>query len=326
MTTETENIVRIVIVGAGAVGSYLGAKHAQAGDDVTLLCRGAHLRAVRERGLRLQEGNALTAVTRLRATDALPEGGPPADVVLLCVKRYDLASAAVAARPALGPHTMVVTIQNGVAAHEDLAKILDPKAIVAGAITATCTLPEPGRVDLQSESALLVFGEPHGALTPRVSAFERAGLAAGYTARASEHIVRELWTKFVLLNAVAPLSVLSRQPVGVLRGDAALRSLMVAAMREVIGLARRNHVELDPQLTDRMLERIDALDPASTVSMLQDLEAGKPLEIEWISGYVSREGKRLGLPTPIADLAHACMRPHAQGRNLFPFQETRRPT
>ncbi|HEX2547660.1 MAG TPA: 2-dehydropantoate 2-reductase [Ramlibacter sp.] len=306
--------MKIVVFGAGGIGGCFGALLARAGHEVTLVARGAHLAAMQQRGLRLRRADGEFVVDNVRATPDLQDFEGTADVVLNGVKLYDLAASAQQIRRVVGPDTMVVTTQNGVNAHEVLAEAgLPPECIVPGAVFMSARIGAPGVIELRSESTRLTFGELGGERTPRVLRFHEAGLQAGYESDLSTDMLRELWRKFVMLNAVAPLCVLSRQPVGVLREDELLRKLMVDSMHEVIAVARARGVELEPGFVDQALHLTDRRDYGAKVSLLEDLEAGRRLELEWICGYVSREARRFGIATPIADIAYACLRPAAQG-------------
>lgn len=309
--------MKIVVFGAGGIGGFLGARLSRAGHDVTLVCRGAHLEAIRRDGLRIRQAGSEWTARQLQAVDRL-DGVGTADVILNCVKLYDLERSGIESRPCVGDGTMVIPIQNGVMAHEVLARALPPASIVPGTVFMSSHVVAPGVVELKSETTQLTFGELSGELSARVRRFHEAGLAAGYESKPNTRIRTELWRKFVVLNAVAPLCILSRQPVGVLREDPELRKLMVQSMREAMNVAAASGVLLEDALIDETLHLTDHRDYGAKVSMLEDLEAGKPLELEWISGYLSKEGKRLGVATPIADLAYACVRPSAKGKAQVP--------
>lgn len=305
------NPLKVLVFGAGGIGSFIGALLSRSGHEVTLICRGAQLAAIRHGGLRVRQGGTEWVADRLQATEHIGDYGT-ADVVLHCVKLYGLERSSVTLRPCIGDHTMVIPIQNGVIAHMMLARALPAGSIVPGTVFMSSHVIAPGVVELQSESTQFTFGELSGELTARVRRFHEAGLSAGYESKLSASITTELWRKFVVLNAVAPLCLLSRQPVGVLREDPIFRGLMMQSIREVMAVAAAHGVQLDDALAREALDLTDRRDHGAKVSMLEDLEAGKPLELEWICGYVSREGSRHGIPTPIADMAYACTRLLAQ--------------
>jgi 2-dehydropantoate 2-reductase len=306
--------MKIVVFGAGGIGGYLGAVLSNAGHDVVLICRGAHLDAIQRRGLRIRDSAGEWLATDLVARERLTVETP--DVIINGVKLYDLDTSARAIAPYVGPETIVIPVANGVTAHEQLAAAIPMANILPGSVFMSSHIAEPGLVVRTSESSRLSFGELDGSLSERAMRFHQAGLDAGYESHLSTQIIKDLWTKFVVLNAAAPLCVLSRQPVGVLRSDSRLRAFMVSAMQEVIAVAKARGVELDDNLISYSLNLTDHREYGAKVSMLNDLEAGKRMELEWICGYISNEGQRLGIATPIADLAYACLRPSANGTHF----------
>jgi len=280
-------------MGAGGIGSYLGGMLSRHGADVTLVCRGRHLAAVREAGLRVVSPSLDFTVKPL-ATDR-PEG--PFDVVLLGVKLYQLEAAARQILPALKPGGVLVTLQNGVTAAQEVG---DERA-VSGVVFLNARLVAPGVVDSRSEMNTVV-------LDRRASAIRDVLAAAGVDAKSSDDIRVELWRKFVPVVGLSALSCLSRQPLGPVRDDPALRKIYIQALQEVADLAAAKGVALGPDIIERTLALQQRYKPEARVSMLEDLEAGRPLELEWLSGYVSREAARLGVPAPVNELAYACLK------------------
>ncbi len=315
--------MKIAVMGAGGIGAYLGAMLARNGEDVTLICRGANLEAIRENGLRVMYRGEGYAVANVRAIDR-PEDVGPVDVILQCVKLYDLESSSRQMLPMVGPGTMVVPTQNGVTAHVEIAAVVGPGHVVGGSVFLSSFMVSPGVVERKSPVDVLTFGELDGALSPRVSAFRDVGIAAGYQAVVPENIVSELWKKFVMLGGTAALCCLSRQSVGVICRDERLCALMVRAMREVEALAQAKGIDVGADVIEKALAFNRAAKFEAKVSMLEDLEAGRRLELDWTSGYISREGVRLGVPTPVHDIVYACVSPYANGsggrRQLLPAQ------
>ena len=165
----------------------------------------------------------------------------------------------------------------------------------------------------------LIFGELDGNVSPRVEAFLEVGLKAGFAARASDDITTELWNKFVLIGGFNPVACLSRQPVGPVHSDRDLRALFIRTMEEVAAVGRAKGVALAADIVEKTLAFSErAFSPESKPSMLEDLEIGKPLELEWISGTIARLGDELGVPTPIHHAAYACLKPLANGASGRP--------
>ncbi|HLB15676.1 MAG TPA: 2-dehydropantoate 2-reductase [Burkholderiales bacterium] len=300
-------------MGAGGVGSYMGALLARAGAEVTLICRGAHLAAIRADGLRVTTPDGEVAATDIAATDN-PAAVGPVDVVVQSVKLYDLAASSQQLRPMIGPETTLVPVQNGVTAPEEIGAIVGSTHVVGGVVFINSTVVAPGVVHCKSDMNSLIFGELDGRASQRVAAFREVCLSAGIDARVSDSVQTEQWRKFVPVAGLSAISCLSRQPIGPIREDRKLRALYRQAMTEVVALATAKGVVLESNIVEHMLAAAQRYQPDARVSMLEDLEAGKPLELDWLSGYVSREARQLGVATPFHDVAYACLKPLAAGR------------
>ena len=302
----------IAVMGAGAVGGFYGALLAQAGRPVSFIARGAHLAAIRERGLIMRGKNGDVPVRSIKATND-PAGVGPVDVILQCVKFYDLAATSRQMLPMIGPNTLVVPVQNGVTAHEEIGAIVGNERVVGGLVFLSSFAIAPGVVELKSPVDQLIFGEIDGTLSDRVRTFRDAGVAAGYTATASGKILADLWSKFVMLTGTSAVSCLSRQPVGKVCEDDGLRGLMEQGIREAVAVAAAKGIALPPEIVESSVAFNRSVKYSTRISMLEDLEAGKPLELDWASGYLVREGRRLGVPVPFHEMAYACLKPFAAG-------------
>jgi len=291
-------------MGAGGIGSYLGAMLARSGVDVTLICRGKHLAAIRERGVSLSTLKESFSA-RIEATDR-PEGTK--DVIIQSVKLYDLVSSTKQMLPMIGPHTMVVPIQNGVTAAEEIAAMVGQDKVIGGTVFINAHVVSPGVVSSKSEMNTIFLGELSGKVSERTSSFEAICRKAGIDARVAENIKAEQWRKLIPVAGLSALASLSRQPIGPVREDPQLRALYRQGMQEVASLAAAKGIGLEPDIVERMLALAERYKYDAKVSMLEDLEAGKPLELDWLSGYVSREAARLGVPVPFHDLAYACLK------------------
>jgi 2-dehydropantoate 2-reductase len=305
--------MRIAIMGAGGIGCYVGARLAAAGQDVAFIARGRHLDALRTKGLVVKSPLGDITLPKVKATNDPAEIGP-VDVVMMGVKLYDLESATRAALPLVGPGTMIVPVQNGVTAHERIAAIAGREHVVGGLVFMSSFVIEPGVAEHKSRVHGVVFGELDGRLTPRVEAFQEAGVAAGYDARAVPDILVQLWNKYILLCGFSAVSTLSRQPVGPVLADPELRALLVQAMQEVANVARAKGVAVADDVVDKSMAFCGHFKADSKASMLEDLEAGKPLELEWLSGTLVRLARECGVATPFHAIAHAMLKPLAEGQ------------
>jgi 2-dehydropantoate 2-reductase len=305
--------MRVAIMGAGGIGAYMGARLAASGTEVVFVARGAHLAALKRNGLRIESPRGNLHLPSIRATDDAREIGP-VDVAVLAVKLYDMEAAARRMLPLVGPNTMVVPIQNGVTATQLVAQIVGAKAVVGGLVYMACHIREPGVVVHLSDIERFIFGETDGSASPRTEALREVAAAAGLAVRVTQNIALELWNEFVLLGGHSSIAGLSRKPIGDIRSDPDLRELLVGAMQEVVAVGRAKGIAFDAGIVERTLALFDQFDPRSKASLLGDLETGKSLEIEWLSGALVRLGKELGVPTPIHSVAYACLKPYARGR------------
>jgi 2-dehydropantoate 2-reductase len=299
------------MVGAGGVGGYFGARLAAAGEDVTFIARGAHLAALRASGLKLQSPKGDLHLTSVNATDSTASVGR-VDVVLVTVKMYDLEAAAVTLPPLLGPDTVVVTLQNGVEAVDVIAGQMNRHHVAGGVAYVAAVITEPGTIRHTSLDAL-IFGELDGRRSHRLIRLEAACARAGFSARVSEHIEIDLWSKFSRLSVFSGMTAVTRSPIGVLRGDPELLALLRSACEETLRVGRARGVALPDLVMTEIMEMVDSLPYHAKASMLEDLERGRRLELPWLSGAVVRLGREAGVPTPIHAFIATVLKPHVNG-------------
>ncbi|QOZ27499.1 2-dehydropantoate 2-reductase [Bradyrhizobium sp. CCBAU 51753] len=304
--------MRIAVVGAGGVGGGFGAALAHAGADVTFIARGAHLAAMQSEGLKVQGGRGETHLMPTKATADPAEVGP-VDIVLFCVKLWDVESAGQHIKPMVGPNTAVIPLQNGVDAPDRLIPILGRDAVMGGVAQISASIIKPGVINQVGTFMRMIFGELDGSVTPRGKALLELCLKAGFDATLSEQITTELWMKFVLLAANAGMTAVTRQPIGELRDDPDLRPLFVSACEETIAVARANGIKLPPDALTKVLDFIGHAPPAMKASMALDLERGNRLELPWLNGKVVELGRKLGVPTPTHSMLYAVLKPYAMG-------------
>ncbi|MDX1575287.1 MAG: 2-dehydropantoate 2-reductase [Kiloniellales bacterium] len=315
--------MRFVIVGAGGVGGYFGARLAAAGHQVTFIARGAHGAAMASGGLTVRsELGDLHIDEPAVFTD--PAAAGACDFLLLCVKMQDLVPLADTLRPLISPGTAVVPLQNGVEAEEMLRKALGPDCVMGGVAYIFAHIAEPGKIQHVGQVARLAFGELDGQETERQKALLAACAAAGIGAEATGSIDDRIWRKFALLAPLAGATCLGRCPVGGVRADPRLWAKLVAMVGEAVALGRVRGVSLPEDLEARTLKAVNQLDAGMKTSMLTDLEAGKPLELEWLNGAVVRLGREAGLATPANAEVVAALRPLAGGASGTPKRTPRR--
>ena len=303
--------MRIVVMGSGGTGGYFGAKLARAGEDVTFVARGAHLEALRARGLRVKSTIDGEWVVRAPAVERL-DGLPPADLVLFCVKSFDTDSAGETIKPVVGPGTGVLPVQNGVDNEERLERILGPGHVMGGVAQVLATIEAPGVVNHRFLGRI-VFGEMDGLPSERARAFLQACERAGIQAQISANMLRALWEKYVFIAAHAGMTALTRSPAGVVRAVPETRAMYRLILGEMVALGNAAGAGLDADLVDTAMGMLDNLGAAFTSSLHHDLAEGKRLELEALHGHAVRLGERHGIPTPMLFAVYAALKPYADG-------------
>jgi 2-dehydropantoate 2-reductase len=303
--------MRIAVIGAGGVGGYFGARLAQAGNDVVFVARGAHLAALRSRGLRIDSANG-KFVLDVNATDD-PASLEPVDVVMFCVKLWDVEQGAAQIAPLVARGGVVIPFQNGIDSTDIVSRVIGASHVLGGVAYIAASISEPGVIAHVGTMARLRVGAFDAALAPRAQAFVDACIAAGIEAELTPDIRRALWEKFVFLNAVSGLTCLARQPLGVIRTDADLRATFEASLRETIAVARAKGVEFPDDFVARQLRMLDGLPAEMRASMLHDLVAGRRLEAPWLCGRVAELAAEQRIAAPVNATIYAAMKPYVNG-------------
>jgi 2-dehydropantoate 2-reductase len=304
--------MRIAVIGAGGVGGGFGAALAKAGADVTFLARGAHLAAMREHGLRVEGDRGETLIKPVRATDD-PASIGPVDIVLFCVKLWDIERAGERIKPLIGPDTGVIPLQNGVDASDRLVPILGTTHVMAGSVSISATIAKPGVIRQTGTFMALTFGERDRMASPRAKAFHALCQSAGFDAILSDNIAVPIWSKFVLLTAVSGGTAITRLPLGYLCNDPDVFWLMENVMRETEAIARAEGVPLPADVVEKQAAMIRSTPPQGRASMAIDLSHGNRLELPWLAGKVVELGRRHGIPTPANATIFAALKPYANG-------------
>jgi 2-dehydropantoate 2-reductase len=303
--------MRIVVMGSGGTGGYFGAKLARAREDVTFVARGTHLESIRAQGLRVRSAVEGEWVVKAPAVERL-DGQPPADLVLFCVKSFDTETAAGVVKPVIGPHTGVLSIQNGVDNEDRLVRILGVGHVLGGMAQVFATIEGPG-VIRHVQLGRIVFGEMDGRETKRARAFLAACQRAGIPAEISPHVERTLWEKYVFLAAHAGMTALTRCSVGALRRLPEARLMYRRLLEEMVALARAAGIALDDGFVEQSFKLLDGMAETFSSSLHHDLSQGKRLELETLHGHAVRLGERYGVPTPTVFAVYAALRPYLDG-------------
>jgi 2-dehydropantoate 2-reductase len=303
--------MRIAVMGSGGLGGYFGARLVQGGADVHFVARGAHLAAMRADGLRI-EGPDPLHVKDIHATDRVADIGS-ADIVMLCVKLWDTAAAIEQIRPIVGPHTTVISFQNGVLKDQALRAAFAPQQLMGGVGYVATTIASPGVIRQTGPMQRLLFGEFDGRRSERGEALLAACLAGGINAELSQDIVREIWQKYVFLVGLSGTTTTMRVPIGPIRSHPQTRAFLLDVMREVVAVGRAHGVALPEDYAEVRLKLADEVSPDMTSSMHHDLQRGQRLEVRWLAGGVVELGREKGVPTPLNRAIADILALHAEG-------------
>lgn len=299
--------MRIAIFGTGGAGGYFGARLAEAGEEVIFVARGEHLRAIRERGLRVETPKG-EIVARSEATDDPAQAGA-VDAVLVGVKTWQLADAARAMRPMIGLQTFVVPLQNGVQAAEELASVLGAQHVLGGLCGTISRVVGPGRVLSIGETNFIKFGELDDGPSERVGRLRQAFERAGVQAEVPPNIRAATWEKFIFVAPYGGVGAVTRAPAGVIRAVAETRRMLEQGMREILELSRALRVSLPAGIVEKSMALVDSLAPDATTSLQRDISAGRPSELEAWGGAVVRLGREAGVLTPLHEFLYHSLLP-----------------
>ncbi len=304
--------MRIAIMGSGSVGGFYGGRMARAGEEVTFIERGAHLRALRESGLRVESPSVGDfTLAPLRATDD-PGTIGCVDLALVTLKAYDLEEAARTLVPLIGTETVVLPLMNGVDIAERIGAVVGMEHMLGGLAYVSTAIAAPGLIRHVAMDRL-VFGEPDGGLSKRGKVIREMMHGAGIEAELSENIKRDLWDKFLSSNAFTGVCALTRSPLGAVMEDPDTRRLVIDCIREAEAVARALGIELVEDVVAQKTALIDDIPAPMKPSMLVDLELGRKLELEALQGTVVRLSRELGLETPVNRFIYAALKLHAGG-------------
>jgi len=306
--------MKIAMMGSGGVGGFFGGRLAQSGCDVSFVARGAHLAALREHGLSIEnEAQGNIHVPRVRVVEHPADLGP-VDLVIVSVKLWDTDAAAQAIKPLVGPDTGVLSLQNGVIKDDILRRHFGADAVMGGVCYVATHIARPGVIHQTGTMQRIVVGEYDGRRSERAQVLHQALQGSGVKAELSEDVRRALWEKYVFLVALSATTTTMRKTVGPIRGNARTRGFLLQLMREVVAVGRAHGVALPEDYAEGRLAFADGLPADMTSSMHHDLERGNRLEVEWLSGGVVQLGEARGVPTPANRAVCDILALHAGGK------------
>jgi len=303
--------MRIAIIGAGGVGGYFGGKLANGGADVVFIVRGATLDAMRTRGLRVESIKGDFVIEHPNATDD-PASVGDVDAIFVTVKTWQIEEAARQIKPMIGENTMVIPLENGIDAPDQLAATVGREHVLGGLCGIVSFIVAPGHIRHAGAEPFIMFGELDNRHSARAEQLRDECLRAGVQTDIPSDIHHALWSKFVFIAAMSGIGAATRVPIGQWRSMPETRDLATRAIREIVDLARARGVDLGAEAVDRTLARFDGLNADATSSLQRDIIDGKPSELDAQLGAVVRLGRDAGVPTPVCEMLHTLLLPQEQ--------------
>ena len=302
--------MKFAILGSGAVGGYFGAKLARAGQDVTFIARGAHLEAIRQKGLEVKSAALGDFQVRAAAESDTAKVGP-VEVVIVSVKAYDNATALPMLAPLMGADTVVLTLQNGVDSVDEVAAVVGEPRVLGGTTYVATALEGPGLIVQTGVHRSIIFGEvfgDRGRISPRVQAIADILATADIQVTPVADARIPIWDKFVYLVAFSGFTGASRLAIGHIWKYPKVQEMFYAASREIAAIAAAEGVTISANRFDTLKEYMENIPPSTRSSLLIDLEQGKRIEVEALQGAAVRRGKKLGVPVPVTSTLYAVLK------------------
>jgi 2-dehydropantoate 2-reductase len=309
--------MRVAVIGAGGTGGYFGGLLARAGHDVTFVARGAHLDAIRARGLAVASRLSGNFTVRAAATDDIRSIGP-ADLVLVCVKTYSMDQVLPGLPALVGPKTMIASLQNGIDNEERIAAVTGPGPVLGMVAQVSSFIRGPGQIGQTAGPGRLIFGELAGGESPRTASLLSVFRDAGIAAEVRSDIRVALWEKFIFICGVSGVTAVTRLPLGVILADRDGPALMRATLDEVVAVAQAEGIAIPSGFSGPAVEFMRGLEPWMRGSMAQDLLDGRRLELEALNGTVVRLGRERDVAVPVNWTIYAALRPYAGGAPAIP--------
>jgi 2-dehydropantoate 2-reductase len=289
--------MKTAIIGSGAVGGYFGGKLAAAGMDVTFLARGTHLAALQANGLTVKSFLGDFRVFPVRVRENIRDMGP-ADLILVCVKAWQIREIGEKLKIIMHPGTIILPVQNGILAADELAETINRKHILGGLCRIISLIEAPGVIRHDGITPTLVFGETDGSVTARIQELQAMFTAAGIKAQVSTDIEADLWKKFISI-CVSGLLAVTHTTYGQLREELVNRRRMIDLLTEAYDVSQKLGIRIEPGFVEKTVSFIDSFPYDTTSSLTRDVWEGKPSEIEYQNGTVIRLGEKVGVATPV---------------------------
>ncbi len=300
--------MRFAVIGAGAVGGYFGGRLAQSGEEVWFLARGRTLEAMRQHGLKVDSIKGDFVLPSVRVSEQ-PNDVGPVDVVLVAVRAEQISELAPVLKPLVGPRTMVVPLQNGVDAPDELSRMVGKDKVLVGLCGVMSTIVEPGHIRHFGLDPFIAFKEQDNSITPRLEPLRAAIAKSGVQAVIPEDIYVRFWIKFFFITGFGGVASITRSPAGIVRQTPETRQLLHRTIQEIDTLARAKGVKMPASSVDDTMRIVDAMPAGGTTSMQRDILEGRPSELKSLCGAVVRMGKELGLDLPVNTAIYSALLP-----------------
>lgn len=281
---------------------------------MTFIARGAHRNAIRREGLRIESALGDLHLKNVNVTDNTKQVGP-VDLVLFAVKLWDTEVAAEQTHSLVGPGTRVITLQNGVDSVKRIAPFVGGEAAIGGVTYIVTTIARPGVIRHTGAVAKVRRGRLDGLSDAVLAGYVKQMRAANIDVTLSDHMLADLWKKFVLLSGTSGMTASTRQPLGISRDDEDMRAFFFKLMHETIAVGRASGVQFPSDFPAELERTVASFPPTMKASMANDLDAGNPMELDWLAGKVVALGRECGVPTPAQEAVYAILKPYRAGRS-----------
>jgi 2-dehydropantoate 2-reductase len=299
--------MNIAVIGTGGVGGYFGGRLALAGNNVTFLARGKHLEALLSKGLQVKSIKGGFIINPVQATDHI-DRMPVADLIIIGLKAWQISEIAPQLKSIMHAETVILPLENGVTAAEDLIEILGNKNVVGGLCRIFSKIESPGIIAHLGVEPTIAFGEIDGKITPRTQKIKSILEYAGIGVKLTSNIQSEIWMKFIFICSSGLLAV-TRSPYNEIMATPQTRDMLQQLFEEIVNLANAKNIEINKDFVSKNMKYIDAYPPNTTSSMARDIWEGKPSELEYQNGMVVKMADEIGIDVPINRFIYYCLLP-----------------
>jgi len=299
--------MKIAIIGCGGVGGYFGGRLAQSGANVTFVARGEHFRKIKENGLKVKSIKGNFEIFPVNIVEKIEELLDP-DLVRICTKAWQVREIAHQLKNVINKNTIMLPLQNGVLASDELSDILGSEHVIGGLCRIFSKIESPGIIVHSGVEPAILFGELNNEKTDRVNKIKEIFDKAGIYAKIPDDIHEELWKKFISI-CVSGLLAITRSNYGQIREIKETRELMIEVLNEGYALSQKAGIKIENDFINKTLAFIDSFPPETTSSLTRDVWEGKPSEIEYQNGTIVKLAKKFGIETPVNKFIYNCILP-----------------